>query len=157
MEITITMLTGTSQTLTVHPHDTVRTLKNLIQTKFGIPAHTQKLILDGTGSHRTPLDDDDSTVSSCGLQAGSRVCLLVKESELFQVFLRNEKGQLTTYEIDNSETVSDFKRKVESREGVAVSQQRLIHQGREMVSGKLEDYHVRPLSTIEMTFRLRGG
>ncbi|XP_077418015.1 ubiquitin-like protein ISG15 [Vanacampus margaritifer] len=155
MEITITMLTGTSQTLTVHPEDTVRTLKNLIETKFGINANAQKLILDNTGSHRTPLDDDSLTVGSYGLQAGSRVCLLVKET--IQVFLRNEKGQLSTYDIDKSETVSDFKQKVESREGVAVSQQRLIHQGREMVSGKLEDYHVRALSTIDMTFRLRGG
>ncbi|XP_061529292.1 ubiquitin-like protein ISG15 [Phycodurus eques] len=155
MEITITMLTGTSQTLTVCPEDTVKTLKNLIETKMGISAHTQKLVL--AGSHSTPLDDDSLAVSSYGLQAGSRVCLLVKESQTIQVFLRNEKGQLNTYEIDMGDSVSDFKQKVASREGVPVSQQRLVHQGREMASGKLEDYNVRALSTIDMTFRLRGG
>ncbi|XP_057688718.1 ubiquitin-like protein ISG15 [Corythoichthys intestinalis] len=155
MEITITLLTGTSQTLTVRPEDTVGTLKNLIEAKMGIPAHTQKLLMGG--SQRTALENDHSTVDSYGLRAGSTVCLLVKESEIIQVFLRNERGQLSTYEIDESEGVSDFKLKVEKREGVPVSQQRLIHQGRELASGKLSDYNVKALSTIDMTFRLRGG
>uniref|UniRef100_A0A3Q3LLL5 Ubiquitin-like domain-containing protein n=1 Tax=Labrus bergylta TaxID=56723 RepID=A0A3Q3LLL5_9LABR len=54
-------------------------------------------------------------------------------------------------------TVSDFKAKVQTREGVAVSQQRLVFQGREMASGKLSDYCVKEHSTIDMMMRLRGG
>ncbi|XP_061624243.1 LOW QUALITY PROTEIN: ubiquitin-like protein ISG15 [Phyllopteryx taeniolatus] len=130
MEITITMLTGRSQTLTVCPEDTVKALKNLIETKTGIAAHTRKLVL--AGSRRTPPDDDDS--------CGPRVCLLAEESRTVQVFLRNEKGQPSTYEIDTGE----------QRGG-------LVHQGREMASGKLEDYDVGASSTIDTTFRLRGS
>uniref|UniRef100_A0A3B5A391 Ubiquitin-like domain-containing protein n=1 Tax=Stegastes partitus TaxID=144197 RepID=A0A3B5A391_9TELE len=61
------------------------------------------------------------------------------------------------YDVKPDEAVSAFKTTVESREGVAVSQQRLIHEGREMMEGTLADYKVREMSTIDMTMRLRGG
>uniref|UniRef100_A0A3Q4GKU3 ISG15 ubiquitin like modifier n=1 Tax=Neolamprologus brichardi TaxID=32507 RepID=A0A3Q4GKU3_NEOBR len=100
------------------------------------------------------------SVNANYLQHGSRVSLLVTESlphAPTQVFLRNEKGQLSTYDIQPGETVSNFKNRVEKREGVPASQQRLIHEGRQMQDGKLEDYSVRNHSTIYMILRLRGG
>ncbi|XP_047446986.1 ubiquitin-like [Mugil cephalus] len=74
-----------------------------------------------------------------------------------QVFLINEKGKSSTYDIKPNETVNDFKRSVEQREGVPVSQQRFIHEGKDMTTGKLSDYNVRTHSTIYLTLRLRGG
>uniref|UniRef100_A0A8C6TV21 ISG15 ubiquitin like modifier n=1 Tax=Neogobius melanostomus TaxID=47308 RepID=A0A8C6TV21_9GOBI len=76
---------------------------------------------------------------------------------LLSVFLKNEKGQTSTYEIDPEETVQGFKSKVYAREKVPVDQQRLIYQGKEMTQGKLTDYGVEKLGTIYMTLRLRGG
>uniref|UniRef100_A0A3B5A4R3 Ubiquitin-like domain-containing protein n=1 Tax=Stegastes partitus TaxID=144197 RepID=A0A3B5A4R3_9TELE len=67
------------------------------------------------------------------------------------------KGQLHTYDVKPDEAVSAFKTRVHRREGVPVSQQRLIHQGREMMEGTLADYSVREMSTIDMTMRLRGA
>uniref|UniRef100_A0A3Q3DVX8 Ubiquitin-like domain-containing protein n=1 Tax=Hippocampus comes TaxID=109280 RepID=A0A3Q3DVX8_HIPCM len=118
----------------------VQYFKNLIETNLGITAHMQKLML--AGSHRTPLKDDSLAVSSCGLRAGSRVW----------VFLRNGREQLSTYKNHNNETGRCGVERV-----VKVSQQRFIHQGRKMVSKKLEDYNIRALSTICMTFRPKGG
>uniref|UniRef100_A0A3Q2CDX5 ISG15 ubiquitin like modifier n=2 Tax=Cyprinodon variegatus TaxID=28743 RepID=A0A3Q2CDX5_CYPVA len=95
------------------------------------------------------------------MQPGSQVYLLITEPptqpSTFQVFLKNEKGIISTYDITEKETVENFKRRVYEREGVPANQQRLIHEGREMQSGKLTDYKVRELSTIFMTLRLRGG
>ncbi|XP_032371213.1 ubiquitin-like protein ISG15 [Etheostoma spectabile] len=155
MDITISMLNGTSHTLRVHPEDTVGSLKILIQDKLGVLAATQKLVFVN-GMH-TDLSDDSRPLSSYGLRHGARVSLLVTQPVTIQVFLRNEKGTLSTYDIKPDETVSHFKTKVQSREGVPVSQQRLIHQGREMTEGRLSDYSVGERSTIEMMFRLRGG
>uniref|UniRef100_I3KYJ1 ISG15 ubiquitin like modifier n=1 Tax=Oreochromis niloticus TaxID=8128 RepID=I3KYJ1_ORENI len=115
---------------------------------------------ESCSGRRTPLNDDSKPISYYSLQHGSQVSLLVTEPPLpapIQVFLKNEKGQLNTYDIQPGETVSNFKNRVESREGVPASQQRLIHESREMQGGKLEDYNVRNHSTIYMTLRLRGG
>uniref|UniRef100_UPI0037E9429E polyubiquitin-like n=1 Tax=Semicossyphus pulcher TaxID=241346 RepID=UPI0037E9429E len=152
MQITIVML-GESHTLTVNPQDTVGSLKRQIQERLGVSSHTQKLVFDN--GHRTVLSDDSKPLSFYSLQNGCRVTLLVTAT--FQVFLKNEKGKVNTYDITPDETVNDFKLKVQEREGVAVSQQRLVFQSRDMTSGKLSDYHVKEHSTIEMVMRLRGG
>ncbi|XP_026044366.1 polyubiquitin-like [Astatotilapia calliptera] len=154
MDITINML-GESHTLTVNPEDTVGSLKIKIQEKLEVDPQTQKL--DFLNGHP---NDDSKPISYYGLQHGSQVSLLVTEPPPpapIQVFLRNEKEQMSTYDIQPGETVSNFKNRVEKREGVPASQQRLIHQGREMQGGKLEDYNVRNHSTIYMTLHLRGG
>ncbi|KAM4577265.1 polyubiquitin-like [Odontesthes bonariensis] len=158
MELTIIMLDGTSHCLKVQPYDTVGSLKMKIQNQLGHTAQGQQLVFDN--GCRTPLDDDSRTLSSYGLQSGSRVSLLFARPArpaTIQVFLKNEKGVTTTYDIRPDETVANFKTKVHQREGVPESQQRLIHEGQEMMSGKLSDFNVREMSTIYLTFRLRGG
>ncbi|XP_031611291.2 polyubiquitin-like [Oreochromis aureus] len=156
MDITITMVGG-SHTVRVNPQDTVGSLKIKIQSMLGVDPQRQRLVF--INGQKTPLNDDTKPISYYGLQHGSQVSLLVTEPPPAptQVFLRNEKGQLSTYDIKLDETVSNFKNRVETREGVPASQQRLIHQGREMQGGKLEDYNVRNHSTIDLTLRLRGG
>uniref|UniRef100_A0A8C9WYD4 Ubiquitin-like domain-containing protein n=1 Tax=Sander lucioperca TaxID=283035 RepID=A0A8C9WYD4_SANLU len=57
----------------------------------------------------------------------------------------------------SKEKIQDFKRKVQNREGVAESQQHLIHEGKEMNAGRLSDYNVRAGSLIILTLHLRGG
>ncbi|XP_070759919.1 polyubiquitin-like [Enoplosus armatus] len=155
MDIIIIMLDGTSHSLRVSPQDTVGSLKTLVHQQLGVPPQRQRLVFDN--GQRTQLSDDSRTVSHYCLQPGSRVSLLVTQPETIQVFLRNEKGQMSTYDIKPDETVSDFKRKVQCREGVQASQLRLIHQSKEMREGKLSDYSVKALSTIDMMLRLRGG
>ncbi|XP_035021878.2 polyubiquitin-like [Hippoglossus stenolepis] len=161
MDLIITMMNGKTVTLRVNPQDTVGSLKQVLQQKMEVPVHGQRLVFDN--GQRTDLSDDLRTVGSYGLHAGSRLSLLVIEPSppsppaTFQVLLRNEKNVLTPYDITSDETVSDFKRRVQCKEGVAVTQQRLVYQSREMTSGKLSDYNVQGLSTIELLMRLRGG
>ncbi|XP_067465751.1 polyubiquitin-like [Thunnus thynnus] len=155
MDIRITMLNGTSLNLNVHPDSTVGSLKTLIHQKLEFAPESQKLTF--VNGQTIILSDDSKTIRSYGLHSGCQVSLLVTEPATIQVFLRNEKGKVSTYDIKPDETVKNFKLKVESREGVAADQQRLIHQGREMSTGRLADYNVREHSTIDMTLRLRGG
>ncbi|CAJ1068783.1 ubiquitin-like protein ISG15 isoform X1 [Xyrichtys novacula] len=156
MEISIVMLNGERHTLTVNPRDTVGSLKRLIQEKLGVPYGEQRLVF--YNGHSTSLNDDNRTLESYSLHSGSQVTLLItKPPDTFQVFVKNVEGNTKTYDITKDETVDMLKRKVEKVEGVAVSQQRLIFQGKEMTSGKLSDYNVKEHSTIEMTMRLRGG
>lgn len=155
MDINIIMLDGSSHSLRVNPEDTVGCLKANIQAKLGVPPQRQKLVF--VNGRNTELNDDSQSVSHYGLKPGSQVTLLVTKPAKIQVFLRNEKGKMSTYDIKPDETVSDFKAKVQCREGVQVSQQRLLHESREMTGGKLSDYNVKEMSTIELMFRLRGG
>ncbi|KAK5910199.1 hypothetical protein CesoFtcFv8_004057 [Champsocephalus esox] len=154
MDLIITLV-GNSHTLRVHPHDTVGSLKILIQQKLGIACETQKLVFVNGCS--TTLNNDSATLESYGLHSGARVSLLVTPPTQIQVFLKNEKGVSSTYDIKPDETVSHFRSRVEERERVPVSQQRLIHESREMNKGKLSDYNVRAHSTIFLNLRLRGG
>ncbi|GAA6224765.1 interferon stimulated protein 15a [Lates japonicus] len=158
MDVIITMLSGTSHTLRVHPQATVGDLKKIIHEKLGVPPQRQKLVF--VNGQRTDLSNDSQPITYYGVQSGSRVSLLVTQPTqpaTIQVFLRNEKGQVSTYDIKPDETVSNFKSKVQCREGVQVSQQRLVFQGREMSGGYLSDYNVGALSTIDLCLRLRGG
>lgn len=155
MDVTISMLCGSSHTLRVQPEDTVGSLKQRIHEKLRVSPETQKLVfVNGQNTH---LSDDSLTVSHYGLFHGATVSLLVIEPPTIQVFVRNEKGKISTYDIKPEETLSNFRSRIESREKVTVSQQRLIHQGREMREGKLSDYGVTALSTIDLNLRLRGG
>ncbi|KAM3611398.1 uncharacterized protein V6R79_017875 [Siganus canaliculatus] len=155
MDITVTMLNGRSHKLRVDPQDKVGSMKKSIEHLFNVPVIKQKLVF--VNGQKTTLTDDSKRVCDYGLQPGSQVSLLIIEPPTIQVFLRNEKGQVSPYDIKPEETVSDFKTKVQLREGVPATQQRLLHQSREMTTGKLSDYGVEAHSNIELMLRLRGG
>uniref|UniRef100_A0A3B1JNV4 ISG15 ubiquitin like modifier n=1 Tax=Astyanax mexicanus TaxID=7994 RepID=A0A3B1JNV4_ASTMX len=80
--------------------------------------------------------------------------LLVRK--LFQVFVRNEKGQTKTYDVSEEETVDELKTKVYNKERTPTDQMRLVCGGKQLDSGTLKDYNIQSGSTIHMTLRLRG-
>ncbi|XP_058632348.1 polyubiquitin-like [Onychostoma macrolepis] len=156
MKLIIRLMSGLVKHLEVDGNTTVGELKRLISQHFGEPPNKQKLSADnGT---RISLEDDSRTLSSYGLHSGSVVSLLITNPGPFQVFVRNEKGQTGTYEVDVNETVDQLQAKIYRKERVPVDQQRLIFNGRQLESGrKLQEYDIASGSTIHMTLRLRGG
>ncbi|KAK7164197.1 hypothetical protein R3I94_002805 [Phoxinus phoxinus] len=155
MELTIKLLNGDLKRLAVKENATVGELKQLISQHFNEPPHRQKLSIDN--GHRISLEEDSKTLSSYGLHSGSVVMLLITNPP-FQVFVRNEKGQTKTYDVDVSETVDQLQDKISRKESVPKDQQRLIYNGRQLEAGKrLQDYGIKSGSTIHMTLRLRGG
>ncbi len=155
MELTIRLLGGDVKHLEVRGDTTVGELKKLIHQHFGAAVVKQKLSADN-GS-RISLEDDSRTLSSYGLHSGSVVSLLITNPAPFQVFVKNEKGQHGTYDVDVNETVNQLQTKIYRKERVPVDQQRLIFNGRQLESGKkLQEYDITSGSTIHMTLRLRG-
>nr|XP_023689131.1 polyubiquitin-like [Paramormyrops kingsleyae] len=156
MDLFIKFLNGQTLRLSVELNTTIEKLKNLIQIKQGTPSARQRLSVQN--GQRRDLTDESRTLAEYGVRSGSTVIVLVTEPGPIQVFLKTVNGTIHTYEITPGETVSEFKRKVFNKERVAVDQQRLIYEGRQMEDGKkLEDYDVTNESTIFLTLRLRGG
>lgn len=149
------MLNGNSCTLMVQPQENVGSLRQRIHQKLNVTPERQRLVFDN--GQRKDLSDNSQNIAFYGLRSGSKVSLLVIEPVTIQVFLKNVKNVVSAYDITPDETVANFKRRVQHREGVAESQQRLVFQGQEMTQGKLSDYNVQALSTIELLLRLRGG
>ncbi|XP_051971968.1 polyubiquitin-like [Xyrauchen texanus] len=153
MDLIIKGFNGETKSLSVGYNTTVGELKQLISRDFSVPPSQQKL--SANNGHRISLDDDSRTLSSYGLHSGSAVMLLILP---LQVFVKNEKGQTKTYDVDVNETVDQLQQKINNKESVPVDQQRLIYNGRQLESGmKLLEYNITSGSTIHMTLRLRGG
>ncbi|XP_062273737.1 polyubiquitin-B-like isoform X1 [Scomber scombrus] len=157
MDINITMLDGTSLNLRVRPTDTVGYLKTLIQQKLGFAPEIQKLTF--VNGKTVILNDDFRSINFYGLDSSCQVSLLLTQPPqpaTIQVFLRKD-SRSNTYDIKPDETVSNFRRRVQTRERVPNDQFRLVHESQDMREGKLSDYNVRANSTIDLTLRLRGG
>ncbi|XP_060739270.1 uncharacterized protein LOC132854721 [Tachysurus vachellii] len=155
MELIIKDISGTTQLVNVLPSTTIGELKQHIAPHFGARASRLKLsALSGQ-----ILDNDQMTMSQYSLISGSTVMLLISTSPVpFQVFVKNEKGQMRTYDITDEETVDQLMTNIYQKERTPVDQQRLIYNGQQLQCGrKLQDYGIGPESTIYMTLRLRGG
>ena len=156
-ESTLKLLGGDVKRLEVSADATVGILKQVISQYFNVPTFKQKLSAEN--GQRISLEDESRTLSSYGLNSDSVVMLLITTNPgTFQVFVKNEKGQVKTYDVDANETVDQLQTKIYQKERVPKDQQRLIFKGRQLESGmKLQDYDITSLSTIHMTLRLRGG
>ncbi|KAI7813258.1 ubquitin-like protein 1, partial [Triplophysa rosa] len=154
-ELTVTELNGNSQRLTVDHNATVGELKQLILQHFNVNPSQQQLSTNN--GQRIILDNDSRRLSEDGVTPGSTIALL-RTPRPMQVFVRNERGITSTYEVNPNETVDQLQRKIFNKERVPLDQQILIYNGRQLESGRmLQDYNIEDLSTIHMTLRLRGG
>ncbi|XP_061117767.1 polyubiquitin-like [Conger conger] len=153
MELTITFFTGKSFPLTAPLHTTVRQLKSMIQECEQVPSAKQRLSTQN--GHRIDLKDDSRTLQDYGLHSGCTVVVLIIQS--YQVFLRNDKNAMHTYDVAPGETVTQFKLKVQHKEGVLVQQQWLVYESKQLEDGRtLEDYGIKAGSHINLLLRLRG-
>ncbi|MGH0163654.1 UNVERIFIED_CONTAM: hypothetical protein FKN15_045481 [Acipenser sinensis] len=156
MQIKVTTLTGTCYPVEMDPSATVGQLKQEIERRVSVPAFRQKLAMQKNG--RKELEDEGRRLSECGLEHGDTVLVLVTEPKSMQVFLKNDKNQTHTYEIFPGETVTEFRQKVYRVEKVPQDQQVLLYESKPLQDGrKLEDYNIRPHTTITLNLRLRGG
>jgi hypothetical protein len=86
----------------------------------------------------------------------------------FTVWVKTLMGKSVPITIDVNTTVSQFKQKIQDREGISPDQQRLLHNGHQIFDDKanplinhetsmVRHHHVLPGDTIHLVLRLRGG
>ncbi|XP_056602307.1 polyubiquitin-like [Triplophysa dalaica] len=156
MDLIIKGINGNTKRLRVDCNATVGHLKLLISQHFGVDP--VQLKLSANNGLRINLDDDSRSLSSYGLHSESVVAFIVTIPGPMQVFVKNEKGTTSTYDIDPNETVNQLQQKIFNKGRVPLDQQRLIYNGKQLEPGRmLKDYDITNQSTIHMTLRLRGG
>jgi len=152
----------------VEPHDTARNIKMLIEWKTGIPRRHQQLLSSGTQLA------DDGTLSSYGILSDSAIDLILPstsspppsrlpwETSLFfpphpspmkttmTIYVRTLEGRIITLEVEPNEQIGSVKAKIQLKEGVLFSEQRLLFRT-ELCNGyTLGDYNIRQFDTLRL-------
>ncbi|NXY39602.1 OASL2 protein, partial [Pomatorhinus ruficollis] len=157
VDIVVMQLSGTKLTKRVSPYTTIRQLKEMIHQNWGIPPYTQRLAQQESGRSNIILGDCD-TLAMHGIFYSTTLVLLHTEPQKMQVLVKDDKNRTTTYTVLPTDTVRQLKEQIQARQGPSANEQRLTYGSRELEDRHtLEHYDVKPMSTIYMLLRLRGG
>ena len=155
MILQVKFMTGDIVPLEINPSIQVSALKTLIYEKTKIPVYQQRLVIQNGNTQELK---DNKRLSDYCVPPSNTVMLIVKNEERMQIFLQNDKGKLSTYDVRPSQSVEEFKAQVQRQERVPTNQQRLMYDGKQLEDGRLlADYNIQPESTIFLLLRLRGG
>ncbi|NXI09701.1 OASL2 protein, partial [Irena cyanogastra] len=155
--IEVMQLSGTRLTQRVSPYTTIKQLKEMIQQNWGISPYTQHLAQQESGRSNIILQDRD-TLATHGIFYNTTLVLLQTEPQEMQVLVKDDKNRTTTYTVLPTNTVRQLKEQIQARQGPSATEQRLTYGSRELEDRHtLAHYDVRPMSTIYMLLRLRGG
>ncbi|PNI12285.1 ISG15 isoform 2 [Pan troglodytes] len=154
-DLTVKMLAGNEFQVSLSNSMSVSELKAQITQKIGVHAFQQRLAVHPSGVAL----QDGVPLASQGLGPGSTVLLVVdKCDEPLNILVRNNKGRSSTYEVRLTQTVAHLKQQVSGLEGVQDDLFWLTFEGKPLEDQlPLGEYGLKPLSTVFMNLRLRGG
>ncbi|KAM4769058.1 2'-5'-oligoadenylate synthase 1-like [Cyanocitta cristata] len=155
--IEVVQLSGTKLKKRVSPYTTIRQLKEMIQQNWGIPLYSQRLAQQEPGRSNIILQDSE-TLAMHGIFYNTTLVLLQTEPQTMQIFVKDDKNRTTTYTVLPTDTVRQLKEQIQARQGPSANEQRLTYGSRELEDRHtLAHYDVKPMTTIYMLLRLRGG
>ncbi|XP_078410458.1 uncharacterized protein LOC144687816 [Cetorhinus maximus] len=155
MRLQVKFMTGEVIELDIDPSIQVSALKKMIHERTKVSHFRQRLVVQNGNTEEL---QDSRRLSDYNVSPSHEVMLIVKNEERMQIFLKNDKGKTSTYDVLPSESVRDFRARVQRQEGVPANQQRLVCEGQQLEDGlTLADYNIQSESTIFLMLRLRGG
>ncbi|NXT09523.1 OASL2 protein, partial [Prunella fulvescens] len=155
--IEVMQLGGTKLSQRVSPYTTIGQLKEVIQQNWGIAPYRQRLAQQDAGRSHITLQDCD-TLAMHGIFYNTTLVLLQTEPQKMQVLVKDDKNRTTTYTVLPTDTVRQLKEQIQARQGPPANEQRLTYGSRELQDrDTLAHYDIKPMSTIYMLLRLRGG
>lgn len=115
-------------TLEVESSDTIKSVKEKIQEKEGVPTENQRLIFD---RHKL---DDVKTLSDYGINAESTLLLSVKIRAGIHITVLTLDGKEIPLEVKSTNTVDDVKKKIKEKIGTPVDMQRLLFEQKHLAN-----------------------
>lgn len=76
---------------------------------------------------------------------------------MVQLFGTFSSGDTLGFDVDLGVSVEELKCLLSKKTGVAETELRISVESRELVTGSLTDNHVKPMSTLDINTKLRGG
>ncbi|EFC50891.1 predicted protein [Naegleria gruberi] len=74
-----------------------------------------------------------------------------------QITVKTLNNRVLSLDVESNDTIESVKNQIFNKDGVPISEQRLIFAGKEMENDKtLLDYNIQKDSTLHFLFKLRG-
>ena len=146
VEIFIKTLTGETILLKLNSHDTIATVKSMIQDKKGIPSGQQGLIFSGKylQDTLTLLDYDNQ------IQSTSQITLQLVVYSM-QIFITTPTGKTTPLMVDPNITIDTFKLMIQDKEGIPPCQQDLLFNSKKLQDYRtLSEFYIRENCTLQL-------
>lgn len=139
-------LSGKSIVIEVKPSDRIRDLKNKIENREGIPSEEQCLVYSGKRLN------DELTLHDYSITNNATVHMQIHvNSELNQLYIKEENGDTFPIQFNNRELVSDIKEKIEAIKKIPVSQQYLTFEEHNLKNEKtLKNYSITNNSVLKL-------
>ena len=144
--IYIKSLDGKSITIDIRPSDTIFNIKEKIYEKGVILPNEQDLFFN-----RIQLEDA-KTLSDYNIHNLSTINLVILPFKIDnKIFVKTLDGKRITLDIQPKDTITNIKEKIQDKEGISPSEQKLYCLGRQLVDDRgLSDYYIKNRSILHI-------